>query len=204
MVSRIRQAPGTGAFEARLKDGRRVLVRRIGPEDRPRLIDGLRRMSPRSRYLRFHRFVSDLTEAELRQLSEPDQRAHVAWGAIALDEDGEPGVAAVRYVRSPEDPSRAEFSVAVVDDYQRVGLGRLLLETLIADALVNGVERLVSPVLLENRAALTLFQALGGRLRRVDGGEAVVEITVSTERRQWKASQPILMAYTLPGMAPRA
>ncbi|HXV91639.1 MAG TPA: GNAT family N-acetyltransferase [Gemmatimonadales bacterium] len=194
---------GPGAFEARLRDGRRVRVRRIGPDDRRRLVDGLRRMSPRSRYLRFHRFVSELTEPELRLLSEPDQRDHVAWGALAVGVPGEPGVAAARYIRNPDDPAEAEFAVAVVDDYQGAGLGRLLLETLIADALLNGVERLVSPVLPENRGALKLFEALGGRLRRSDDDGLIVEIAIATERRQWMASHPILPALT-PGRTARS
>lgn len=198
-----RRATGPGAFEARLRDGRRVRVRPIGPDDRRRLVAGLHRMSPRSRYLRFHRFVSELTEPELRYLSEPDQRHHVAWGAVAVGESGEPGVAAARYVRNPDDPAEAEFAVAVVDDYQGIGLGRLLLETLIADALLNGVERLVSPVLSENHGALRLFEALGGRLRRGDDGDLSVEIAIATERRQWKASQPILPAYA-PGRTARS
>lgn len=197
-----RRSTGPGAYEARLRDGRPVRVRRIGPDDRPRLVEGLRRMSPRSRYLRFHRFVSELTEPELRLLSEPDQRDHVAWGALAVGEPGEPGVAAARYVRNPDDPTEAEFAVAVVDDYQGAGLGRLLLETLIADALLNGVERLVSPVLPENRGALKLFETLGGRLRRSDDAGPIVEIAIATERRQWKASHPILPALT-PGRTAR-
>jgi acetyltransferase len=198
-----RRTTGPGAFEARLRDGRRVRVRRIGPDDRRRLVAGLRRMSPRSRYLRFHRFVSELTEPELRYLSEPDQRDHVAWGAVAVGEPGEPGVAAVRYIRNPDDPAEAEFAVAVVDDYQGAGLGRLLLETLIADALLNGVERLVSPVLPENRGALKLFETLGGRLRRSDDDGLIVEIAIATERRQWMASHPILPALT-PGRTARS
>lgn len=198
-----RRATGPDAFEARLRDGRRVRLRPIGPDDRRRLVAGLRRMSPRSRYLRFHRFVTELTEPELRLLTEPDQRDHVAWGAVSLGEPGEPGVAAARYVRDPADPTQAEFALAVVDDYQGVGLGRLLLETLIADALLNGVERLVSPVLSENHGALRLFEALGGRLRRGDDGDLSVEIAIATERRQWKASQPILPAYA-PGRTARS
>lgn len=198
-----RRATAPGAFEARLRDGRRVRIRPIGPDDRHRLIAGLRRMSPRSRYLRFHRFVTDLTEPELSHLTEADQRGHVAWGAVALDEPGEPGVAAARYVRNPDDPTQAEFSIAVVDDYQGVGLGRLLLETLIADAVVKGVERLFAPVLHENHVALGLFVQLGGRLRRLPNGETLVEIAVTTERRQWKTSQPILPAF-VPGRATRS
>jgi acetyltransferase len=200
---RSRRATTPGAFEARLRDGRRVRVRPIGPDDRRRLIAGLRRMSPRSRYLRFHRFITDLTERELRHLTEADQRDHVAWGAVAPGEAGEPGVAAARYIRDPDDPTQAEFAIAVVDDYQGAGLGRLLLETLIADALGKGIERLVAPVLPENQAALRLFERLGGRLRRLANGVAIVEIAVTTERRQWKTSQPILPAY-VPGRAARS
>jgi GNAT superfamily N-acetyltransferase len=189
-----RWLPGLGAFEATLRDGRRVRVRQITADDRGRFVAGLRRMSPRSRYLRFHRLVTDLTDAELRLLAEPDQRLHRAWGALAMDEPGEPGVGVARYIRDGDDPTQAEFALTVVDDFQGAGLGRLLLETIIADALRHGVERLTAPVLAENTAALRLFERLGGRLRREREDEVTVEIPVTNEQRPWKVSQPMLPA----------
>jgi hypothetical protein len=51
--------------ELELRDGSKVLLRQIRPEDRERLAEGLRRLSPASRFLRFQRVVEELTEEEL-------------------------------------------------------------------------------------------------------------------------------------------
>jgi len=183
--SLLRQAR-TRPFDATLRDGRGVRIRPIGPEDRQRLLAGLRGVGPRSRYLQYHRLLT-ATTAEAAGSGN-------AWGAFALDAMDEPGVAAARYLRDAADPARAELTIAVTDAYHRVGLGTLLLETLMADALQSGVEHLTASLSSGHLDALALFERVGGQLRRSPDGRLTVEITVTRARRSWKVSQPILAA----------
>lgn len=183
--SLLRQAR-TRPFDATLRDGRGVRIRPIGPEDRRRLLAGLRRVGPRSRYLQYHRLLTAMT-AEAAG-------AGNAWAAFALDRRDEPGVAAARYVRDRVDRSRAELTIAVIDDYRRVGLGTLLLETLMADALQHGIEVLTAVLFPAHLDALALFERVGGQLQRAADGGLTVEIAVTWAHRSWKVSQPILPA----------
>ena len=192
------------AFNAELRDGSRVRVRPITAADRHRIAAALRRMSPQSRYLRFHANREALTEAELGHLSDLDYRWHVAWGAVALDEPGAPGVGAARFVRDAGRPATAEFAVTVVDDWQRRGLGKLLLQTLLVSAAEYGVEVLVGCVLPENASALGLFRRLGGRLVGRDGEALVIEIPVAAAGRRPRASHPRLQAGAASRSAPVA
>lgn len=178
------------AFAAKLRDGRRVRVRPIRPADKAGLEAGLARMSPRSRYLRFHRVVERLSDAELRYLTEIDPRQHSAWVALSLDEPGEPGVGVIRYVRDAVDRRVAEVAITIVDDYQGVGLGRLLLETLLVSALLNGIQHLKAYVLPENEAALRLFRGVAGRAGRLEDGVVVFDIPVSMPGRTLYSSAP--------------
>jgi L-amino acid N-acyltransferase YncA len=57
----------------------------------------------------------------------------------------------------------AEISVAVADDWQQQGLGRRLLETLVAHAQAHGVRRLYSIDAASNSHMRTLARALGFR-----------------------------------------
>ncbi|HKI94011.1 MAG TPA: hypothetical protein VJ992_01850, partial [Gemmatimonadales bacterium] len=98
-------------FVATLRDGSRVQIRPVREDDSSRLAEGLRRLSPRSRYFRFHRHVDELSDANVRYLTDLDQRRHVAWGAVTLDESGEPGIGVARYVRDRAAPHRAELAV---------------------------------------------------------------------------------------------
>jgi len=116
-----------------------------------------------------------------------------AWGAFALDRDA-PGVAAARFVRDAADPARAELTIVVTDDYRGVGLGTMLLETLMADALHSGVEHLTASLFAGHLDALALFERVGGQLQRSRDGGLTVEITVTRARRSWKVSQPVLAA----------
>lgn len=191
--SLLRQAR-TRPFDATLRDGRGVRIRPVGPEDRRPLLAGLRGIGPRSRYLQYHRLFTGMTERAPARAPAADRRAGIAWAAFALDGRDEPGVAAAQYVRDRVDRSRAELTIAVIDDYRRVGLGTLLLETLMADALQHGIEVLTASLFPAHLDALALFERVGGQLQRAADGGLTVEIAVTRARRSWKVSQPILSA----------
>ena len=59
--------------EFQLRDGARVVVRLIGPEDQDRLRVGVHRLSAASRYHRLLAAVSELSAAQLREI--PDKWA---------------------------------------------------------------------------------------------------------------------------------
>jgi len=126
------------SFPAVLRDGTRVRVRPIAPTDKTRMAQAIDAMSPQTRYQRFHSLRGGLTDGELRYLTELDYEHHVAWGALAEDEPGKPGIGAARFVRDPEVPDTAEFTVTVVDAWQGRGLGSLLLRTLLRRLDVGG------------------------------------------------------------------
>lgn len=180
-------------FTVVLRDGRRVRIRPIVPEDRHHLVQGLTRMSERSLYYRFHTPRKDFTEEELKYLTELDYRNHVAWGAEALDEPSAPGIAVARYVRDATDPATAEAAIVVADDYQAVGLGTILMETLMNTALENRVEQLVGYMLPDNRGAQRLFLGLGATLR-FEHGVLVGELPVGWGYRSWRSSLPSMAA----------
>ncbi len=149
------------AIEQRLRDGTRVLIRMVGPDDRDELIAGFQRLSTRSRYLRFHANVEHLTEQQIRYLTDVDQVNHVAWVAVDLDAPDHPGIGVARFVRLHDEPTVAEAAVTVLDDYQGRGLGTELLDVLAVAAVRRGVTTFRAYVLGENRAMLAMLERLG-------------------------------------------
>lgn len=145
-----------------LRDGTRVVLRPIVPEDRERLAEGLRRLSARSRRLRFHGAVGELSDEQLRYLTEVDQVDHVAWVALDRDHPESPGIGVARFVRVPEEPHVAEAAITVADEYQGRGAGTLLLGLLAGVARRNGVTVFRNYVMADNDAMLQLFEELGG------------------------------------------
>ena len=92
-------APGEWGRRAELRDGRAILLRQIRPEDRDRLAEGIRRLSPTSRYLRFHADVDHLTDRQLAYLTQVDHLEHEAIVALDLEAVEVPGIGVARYIR---------------------------------------------------------------------------------------------------------
>src|SRR6266568_8681079 len=67
---------------ALLRDGSRVVLRLVRPDDKALLRRGFERLSPESRYRRFMSAKSQLTDAELAYLTEVDGWSHFALGAV--------------------------------------------------------------------------------------------------------------------------
>jgi GNAT superfamily N-acetyltransferase len=156
--------------EATDRTGRRIVFRLIQPNDKAGLLDGLRRMSPESRFLRFFSHRDHLTAAELRYLTELDHEHHFALAVGALGDNGtETGLGVARFVRI-EPPDIAEAAVAVVDEAQGLGLGRMLFERLVRAANERGVKTFRFEVLAENDAMLGLVEHLfPGTTRQMEG-----------------------------------
>jgi RimJ/RimL family protein N-acetyltransferase len=164
-----------------LRDGTRVLVRPIRPEDRDRLWVGLHQLSAASRYHRFLAAVSELSNERLRELTDVDQVNHIAW--IALDPvlPGEPAVGVARCIRFPKDPGMAEVAVTVLDAYQGRGLGTLLLGVLSRSAAARGIRTYRAYVDEDNDAMLRIFRDLGAHVVCAEMGVCQLDIPVPAD-----------------------
>ncbi len=157
-----------------LRDGSRALIRPIRPDDKQALAEGLEQLSPTSRYRRFLRPVTRLSDRELRYLTEIDYTNHFAWVAADPDHPAK-GYGVARYVRDPKDPDVAEAAVAVIDDAQGKGLGTILIRMLVATAVENGIRTFRGWVLGDNKAVLAPLERIGAR-RTADHGVLRVEV----------------------------
>src|SRR5439155_6933612 len=109
-----------------LRDGTRMVVRPITPDDKDLLLDGFAHLSEQTRFRRFLGYMDKLRAPLLRYLTEIDYVDHFAW--VGLDADKNKGIGVARYVRMHDDPAAAEAAIVVVDDYQRRGAGTILLQ----------------------------------------------------------------------------
>lgn len=157
------------ATQATLSNGETVCLRPIRPDDAPLLVDGFTRLSTESRYLRFFSPIDHLSEAQVRYFTVVDYVDHFAWVATVRRPDGaELGVGVARYIRLRDDPTAAEAAVAVTDDHHRLGIGSLLLESLAATALSNGITAFHLLVHHENHAMIAAMEEFGATRRPND------------------------------------
>ncbi len=155
-----------------LRDGSRITIRPIGPDDRQGLADGFARLSPETRYRRFFSPVPELRERDLDYLTQIDHRDHEAL--VAIDDATGEGVGVARYVRISD--GLAEPAVVVVDDWQGRGVGGALLSSLVDRARQEGVTRFQAPVLATNNEAIRALQKLGQTQSELDGREVMLTI----------------------------
>lgn len=184
-------ACGEASITTRLEDGRQICIRTVSPEDEGRLREGIARMSPRSRYLRFFSGGASPPDWVIERLLDVDGVLHLAWGAIDLDDPEQPAMGVVHAMRADADEPVAEFSVGVVDDYHGLGLGRLLTATLLLDAR-GQLEAISAQVLAENDAARGFIRRLGAEHVAQDGPQAEyrLEIGAALERLRMECEPP--------------
>jgi GNAT superfamily N-acetyltransferase len=143
-----------------LRDGRRVTIRPIRRADAKRTSDFIDSLSTTSKHTLFLGGVAHLSDSELRRLCDPEDPRDMAFVATVDDGRGVREVGMCRYAGADADAG-AEISVAVADDYQHQGLGRMLLQRLIGYAHAHGIARLYSMDLRSNGAMRQLARDVG-------------------------------------------
>lgn len=144
-----------------LRDGSRIEIRALRPEDRDDMLSAIDRTSAQSLRRRFFVPKRGFSETELAFFMNIDFANHVALVA-QTDEDGRPVIAGGgRYIMVQ--PGEAELAFVVIDAYQGRGLGKALLRHLIAIAREAGLRSLSADVLWENTAMLKVLGGAGFR-----------------------------------------
>jgi GNAT superfamily N-acetyltransferase len=166
------------AVNVELRDGSKVVIRPVFPDDKDLLREGFHRLSDESRYRRFRVPINELSESQLRYLTEIDHVNHMAWVALDTADQDEAALGVARYVRLADDPSAAEAAVVVADSYQGRGLGTLLLGLLGLSARENGINWFRAYVQEDNRTMLEILKDLGGTVSLEEPGLLRVDLSL--------------------------
>ncbi len=163
----------------RLPDGAPILIRPIRADDKRMLENGLRHLSDESVQRRFLTPKSSFSRAELRYLTEVDDRDHVA---LVVEYPAEPVrrlIAVARFVRLADDPDAAEVAIVVADEWQGRGIGSRLAELLADRARGGGIRRFTATMASDNVPAHRLMAKLTRSLEQRHAGGGVDELVMS-------------------------
>ena len=154
-----------------LRDGRRLEIRALRPDDRADLEAAVARVSDQSLYRRFFEIKHHFSEQEIAFFLNVDFVDHVALVAVVEEGARRVIVGGARYV--VVQPGQAEVAFAIVDDYQGQGIGGALLRHLAAIARNAGLEELLAEVLPDNIPMLKVFEKSGFPMSRTHDFQTV-------------------------------
>lgn len=149
-------------IDTTLPSGRGVSLRPLERGDTGTIAEVFDGMSDRSRHFRFLQATPRLTASLARHLADVDGERHRAAVAYAA---GRP-VGSVRLV--VDSSGDAEIAVEVVDAFQGLGLGSLLVDSAL-DSARSADRTVVALVHGENGRAVKMFRKRGFRFRFEDG-----------------------------------
>ena len=172
-------------FEPRtieVRDGTKLHLRPIVAEDEALLHEAVAAMSERTVYFRFFSPIKRMSDALAHRLAVVDYNDRFAIVATSHRPTGKERIVGVARYDRARGTDVAEVAVAVIDEYQRRGLGSVLLAELARVARAHGIKTFSLIVLPENREMLGLLRKMGWiHQARLAGG--VYEISFELPER---------------------
>lgn len=162
--------------EAFLKDGRKIMLRPIKPEDEPAHYGLIERMTQDDLRMRFFSVLQNIPHSEMARLTQIDYDREMAFIATLYNDKGEPETLGVVRSVADADGVEAEFAIAIRSDMKGQGLGKRLMQKILAyHKKEKPIRRLHGTVLAENKAMQELSKRLGFTVK--DGPEPDVVLT---------------------------
>ena len=176
----IRPYPTEYAGNWKMKDGSKVLIRPIRPEDEPALISFHEGLSERSVYLRYFsplKLQQRVAHTRLLRICFNDYDREIALVAEMKDAKGKSQIIGVARLSKLHGSNGGEFAVVVIDKWQNKGLGSELTKRLIQIARNEKLGGLVAYTLRENKDMQHMCKKLGFKVQTDLGeSECVIEM----------------------------
>ena len=154
----IRPYPSEWERLLTLKDGWRVFVRPVRPDDEPLYQDFFKHVTQEDLRLRFFARVKDFSHAFIVRLTQLDYSRAIAFAA--LDEATGALMGVVR-LHTDANHHEGEYAILLRSDLKGRGLGWALMQMMIDYARADGLAEVRGQILRENTTMLAMCAALG-------------------------------------------
>jgi acetyltransferase len=143
-----------------LNDGSAIFLRPIKPTDGPLLLDLFQKLSRETIYFRFLTHLERLQPEMLKQLVEINYETHFALAAIITENAKESIVGTCRYIVKLN-TDHAELTVILRDDWQKRGLGKVMVTRVVEIARSKGLASIEILLDYRNEGMKRIFASLG-------------------------------------------
>lgn len=187
--------PTSGVHDTwRLRDGTAVTLRAARVDDDVLIRQLVRGLSTTSRYHRFFYPLHELPPKMMARFTHNAPKEAMTLLAVVRQRGRETCIAMAQYIADPY-PNRCDFAVVVADDWQRYGLGKRLVQTLVCLARAAGIERMEGDVLAENDAMTRLMVNMDFRVSQHDDGAYLRKVSKEIAVQEGKCS-PLMALVT--------
>lgn len=158
-----------------LKDGRKLLIRPVRPDDEQIFAHFFEHVTAEDLRLRFFAPVKDFSHRFLAKLTQLDYARAMAF--CAIDPDTEELLGVVR-LHADADHQTGEYAVMVRSDLKGIGLGWALMRLIIDYARADGIAEIHGEVLKENTSMIGVCEALGFHIVQAEDDPGIVHVTL--------------------------
>jgi acetyltransferase len=170
--------PSQYESELILRDGLKVKIRPIRPDDVQAWVAFISRLSSHSKYLRFHNVIKEMGIKDALRFCTVDYQDTFALVAEIPGGKSQNIIAIGRYARLPG-KENAEFAIVVEDIYHGKGIATRIIECIIRAARSNGITAFEGEILAENDEMLTVLKDYGFHFtKKLDAGVYHVTIPI--------------------------
>ncbi len=141
-------------------DGTVITIRPARPEDAILEQEFVASMSDESRRFRFMESSQDISPSLIVRFNQVDYDREMALLATISDQGKERQIGNARYSQAADGES-VEFALAIDDAWQKIGLGRRLMDAIIDCARAKSYRFIIGDVLSDNEKMLRLMTGLG-------------------------------------------
>jgi acetyltransferase len=154
----VRPYPSQWQRHLEVKDGWRVFVRPIRPEDEPLIHEFLRHVTAQDLRLRFFAPMKQFSHEFIARLTQLDYARAMAF--VAFDETTRELLGVVR-IHSDSIYETGEYAILLRSDLKGRGLGWALMQLIIEYGKSEGLKTIAGDVLAENTTMLAMCRQLG-------------------------------------------
>jgi acetyltransferase len=175
----VRPYPSQWQRHLEVRDGWRIFVRPIRPEDEPVIHEFLRHVTMEDLRLRFFAPMKEFSHEFIARLTQLDYARAMAF--VAFDEASNELVGVVR-IHSDSIYENGEYAILLRSDLKGRGLGWALMQLIIEYAKSEGLKTISGDVLKENTVMLDMCRHLGFEVSSdpIDHGICDVKLKLDT------------------------
>ncbi len=152
--------PNQYESHAVLRDGTKVLIRPIKPEDAEAHYAFISSFSRETSYYRFFSYGKDLADDQMTRFTQIDYDREMAIIAV-VERDGRELTIGVNRLVYYAHSDEYEFAIVVADEWQQSGVGAILMEKLIDIAKDRKLKSIYGLVLSDNHKMLNFVKKFG-------------------------------------------